>query len=170
MKLNLNDLRANPGKPVPFLGPVALIEADFIEPVTVDEPAHIEGDAAYFLSNVVNVNIDFQVTLARPCSRCLKDVAFSLDKQDYIAVCGTEEMETLPDDFNYVLNDEDIDLKPILVSLILSEFEPKPLCQEDCKGLCSSCGADLNISECPCEVQHAKDPRLSGLAKLLEDS
>ncbi len=175
MKLNLNSLRANPGVSVPFSGQVALIESNFNEPVTVNEAVQVVGDAAYFPSDVVNVNIEFNVALARPCSRCLNDVALGLDLKDHVAVRGTAEAEVLPDDFNYVLDDEEIDLKPILVSLILSEFEPKPLCRDDCKGLCSSCGADLNNGACQCKTQPdktqpVKDPRLSGLAELLEDA
>lgn len=170
MKLDLSDLRANPGDSVPFSGSIVLAASSFYEPVVVNGPIQVEGDAAYFPSDVVNINIRFQGELARPCSRCLNDVALSLNEKEHIAVCGTDEAETLPDDFNYVLDDDEIDLKPILISLILSQFEPKPLCREDCKGLCSSCGADLNVAECQCGKEHAKDPRLAGLAELLEES
>lgn len=36
----------------------------------------------------------------------------------------------------------------------------KPVCSEDCKGLCAECGADLNKGECDCE-QDKGDPRLA---------
>lgn len=39
------------------------------------------------------------------------------------------------------------------------------LCKEDCKGLCSQCGQDLNEGTCSCEK--AIDPRLSALTQLL---
>jgi len=38
----------------------------------------------------------------------------------------------------------------------------KPLCREDCRGLCASCGANLNEETCDCQVRW-EDPRLAGL-------
>ena len=39
------------------------------------------------------------------------------------------------------------------------------LCKEDCKGLCSQCGTDLNDSQCGCKKEI--DPRLAALQQLL---
>jgi len=44
----------------------------------------------------------------------------------------------------------------------------KPLCKQDCKGLCSQCGVNLNIETCQCSVQW-EDPRLAGLKALITD-
>ena len=41
------------------------------------------------------------------------------------------------------------------------------LCRQDCKGLCPSCGCNLNESVCSCGSKQA-DPRMAVLAKLLE--
>ena len=41
------------------------------------------------------------------------------------------------------------------------------LCNEDCKGLCRSCGCDRNETVCSCGAKQA-DPRMAVLAKLLE--
>jgi len=43
----------------------------------------------------------------------------------------------------------------------------KPLCREECKGICSSCGTDLNAGPCECKKQEV-DPRLAPLQKLKE--
>lgn len=40
-----------------------------------------------------------------------------------------------------------------------------PLCREDCKGLCPSCGKDLNQAECGCE-RKPKDPRWAALESI----
>jgi uncharacterized protein len=42
----------------------------------------------------------------------------------------------------------------------------KTLCREDCRGLCSGCGVNLNYEKCRCKKE--VDPRLAALAKLLE--
>jgi uncharacterized protein len=43
----------------------------------------------------------------------------------------------------------------------------KRLCDEQCKGLCQVCGADLNEGECGCVVEEI-DPRLATLRDLLD--
>jgi uncharacterized protein len=43
------------------------------------------------------------------------------------------------------------------------------LCREDCKGLCQSCGADLNAGLCSCE-QGEVDPRWAALAELKKEA
>ena len=45
-------------------------------------------------------------------------------------------------------------------------LDSKLLCREDCKGLCSRCGKNLNLG--PCDCRKEPDPRLAALAQLLE--
>jgi uncharacterized protein len=40
----------------------------------------------------------------------------------------------------------------------------KPLCAEDCRGLCPQCGANLKTAPCPCRPE-AVDSRLEALKK-----
>ena len=48
------------------------------------------------------------------------------------------------------------------------EFPIRFLCKDDCLGLCSKCGKNLNEGECSCEKKEI-DPRLLPLQKLLEE-
>jgi uncharacterized protein len=43
----------------------------------------------------------------------------------------------------------------------------KPLCKDDCKGLCPLCGANWNRDTCTCKAEWV-DPRLAVLKKLLD--
>lgn len=52
---------------------------------------------------------------------------------------------------------------------IYFEFPAKPLCREDCKGLCPVCGCDLNTSSCSCDIR-TTDPRLDVLKKLIDNN
>jgi uncharacterized protein len=45
----------------------------------------------------------------------------------------------------------------------------KPLCREDCQGLCPVCGTNLNNGTCTCKREW-EDPRLAALKKLKTDS
>lgn len=50
--------------------------------------------------------------------------------------------------FGYV--GENIDLEPLVREQFVLAIPYAPLCKEDCKGLCSQCGADLNLAACSC--------------------
>ena len=60
-----------------------------------------------------------------------------------------------------------LDLDELLRADILLSLPSKILCKEDCKGLCSVCGADRNKQECHCE-EKSVDPRLEILGDLLK--
>jgi uncharacterized metal-binding protein YceD (DUF177 family) len=54
----------------------------------------------------------------------------------------------------------DLDVDRLVYEEILLGFPMKVLCQEDCKGICKVCGANLNQGECGC-VRTEPDPRMS---------
>ncbi len=58
--------------------------------------------------------------------------------------------------------DAQIDLQPLLREYALLEIPIKPLCREDCKGLCPVCGENLNEQDCG----HRPTPDDSPFAKL----
>lgn len=59
---------------------------------------------------------------------------------------------------------ENIDLEPLFREQFVLAIPYAPLCREDCQGLCSQCGIDLNTGKCTCEKPI--DPRLSVLKSL----
>jgi uncharacterized protein len=48
---------------------------------------------------------------------------------------------------------DEIDLTHEIEEQIAMEIPLKPLCNEECKGLCHECGADLNTSTCSCSKE-----------------
>jgi uncharacterized protein len=58
--------------------------------------------------------------------------------------------------------DEVVDLSEIVRQHLLLALPIAPRCREDCRGLCPSCGADLNAGACACALDSV-DPRLEGL-------
>lgn len=78
---------------------------------------------------------------------------------------GGEEIELVEEDLGVVsLVDPVLDTRPIVIEQIHLGIPMKPLCREDCKGLCGTCGGDLN--EGPCGCSPAGDARLAKLAAL----
>jgi uncharacterized protein len=90
------------------------------------------------------------------CVRCLNDFVQPLesDFSELYAFSPRSVSESgliLPDDAN-------IDLEPIIREYLLVEVPINPLCRQDCNGLCTICGADLN--ETTCEHQSQENARI----------
>jgi uncharacterized protein len=79
---------------------------------------------------------------------------------------GEGEREIDPDDFGaaYYENDE-IDLEQLIRERVHLSLPMKPLCDQDCRGLCPQCGTNLNRGTCDCR-RDWEDPRLEALKAL----
>jgi uncharacterized protein len=105
------------------------------------------------------------------CSRCLASVHLHVDRDMEAgfmpaspdAAVGETELDEAELDTDYYSGDS-IDLRAVLTEQVLLDLPMKVLCGDDCRGLCSQCGADLNGDGCDCEPP--VDPRLSPLAGL----
>ena len=64
----------------------------------------------------------------------------------------------------FAYDGERIDIEPLFREQFVRFVPYAPLCAEDCKGLCSQCGIDLNSGTCSCEKPI--DPRLAALKGL----
>ncbi len=72
----------------------------------------------------------------------------------------SHEATRTPDEDTYPLEGDHLDLRPLVRDALLLELPLAPLCQEDCRGLCPTCGADLNLG--PCECRPAPDATVGG--------
>ena len=62
----------------------------------------------------------------------------------------------------------ELDLRPALREQWLLNVPGYALCRDDCKGLCPTCGAELNVGPCDCASTSA-DPRWDALRKLRDE-
>lgn len=114
--------------------------------------------------------------LELPCSRCLEpfttpvDASFDLRYQPHAANTGEAEREIEEDDLStaFFENDE-IDLGQLMREQFYLALPMKPLCQDECRGLCPVCGTNLNRGACDCKREW-EDPRLAALRALKKDS
>ena len=99
------------------------------------------------------------VTLNIPCDRCLKEVEVpvSLDFEKHVNLEAEDDKES--DETNYI-DGYNLDVDKLLYNEILIGWPMKVLCSEDCKGICSVCGQNLNEGTCDCE-DTGLDPRMS---------
>lgn len=92
------------------------------------------------------------------CGRCLEEFAQAVDADfDLLLVPGpgsaggeAEELSTQDLDLDYY-SGETLDLQAVIREQIILMAPLKPLCAEDCKGICPRCGAVLNREECTCK-------------------
>lgn len=143
------------------------------DPVSVDHvrlsgEVHEEGDGYAFSGE-----IDTVATL--PCSRCLESYTLPLHLHfDLLYTPRPEpatggESRVDEEEFTAVHFDGGrIDLDALLLEQIYLGIPLKPLCREDCRGLCPRCGTNLNHGSCDCATQKELDPRLSPLKALIE--
>ena len=117
-----------------------------------------------------------KTTLELACGRCLEpftlpvDQPFDLRYQPHAQNTGEGEREIEEDDLTtaFYENDE-IDLGQLMREQFYLALPMKPLCNDDCKGLCPICGTNLNRGTCDCNRQW-EDPRLAALKTLRKDS
>jgi uncharacterized protein len=65
----------------------------------------------------------------------------------------------------YFYDEPVISVAPIAEERIQMAVPMKPLCREDCRGLCPRCGEDWNVADCGCALESA-DPRWEVLRNL----
>jgi uncharacterized protein len=104
--------------------------------------------------------------VAGECSRCLDPLQVSLrggiDELYYYPPSTAPEPElAIPDDLN-------LDLAPVLRDDLLLSLPIQALCRPECRGLCPTCGINLNREGCDCASSDL-DPRLAKLRDLLKD-
>ena len=104
--------------------------------------------------------------VALSCRRCLGDASGHVFEEAHLifAEAGTEDLEDDPDVFLLDDRKAELDLRPALREQWLLHVPGYALCRGDCKGLCPTCGADLNIEPCDC-ASSAADPRWNALQK-----
>ena len=83
------------------------------------------------------------------CRRCLSSTPCQIDAQ--VNLVFTEDQDT-DDPSVYVVpaRADVLDLSEAIREELILALEVYVLCREDCKGLCPSCGTDLNTNSCDC--------------------
>lgn len=126
----------------------------------------IKGKLSKDKSRIIG-EFEINVFLEEQCSRCLKELQNSYEFQ-VDGVLVDENLEY--DDFeSIIIEDEKVNLTQILEIALIENTSIKTLCDEGCKGLCKTCGGNLNLDECICDSEeYDVDPRLEKLKDILK--
>lgn len=124
--------------------------------IEIDNPIELKLEIFNTTDSYV-VKGEIEAELILSCSRCLQEYS-SLINLDLSEDVLKNEME----------DPEELYLDEIIMDNIILSLPMKPLCSEDCDGICPECGQDLNEGECDCEVE-ILDPRLAKLKEFYDE-
>ena len=106
-----------------------------------------------------------------PCRRCLNDATAHVAGEEHIIFVEADDEEAdNPDVYPLDERADEIDLRPAVREAWLLAVPGFLLCKENCKGLCPTCGADLNVGDCGCPPQVTADSRWDALRSLAATS
>lgn len=109
-----------------------------------------------------------RATATGACVRCLEPVEepFDVDFQELFAYADRaahhHEVASEDEEDVHELDGDLADLEPVLRDAVVPTLPFQPVCQVDCPGLCSECGARL--ADDPAHHHEVIDPRWSALA------
>jgi uncharacterized protein len=105
------------------------------------------------------------------CARCAEEFESGTERPFRFimtprSIAAEAEAASDPTVGDYAIYDGDqVDLSPLVNEELLLALPTRPLCREECRGLCPRCGTNLNQGECRCP-EPAGDPRLAVLRTL----
>lgn len=153
--------------------------------ISLSEPAPdlldfspVQGSLTILKSGVtLHVTGCLDYTARQHCSLCLKsfeapgraEIDLFFRPQTREDLTGGRELELKPDELDMVLYlGQEIDLWPELREALLLSLPVKPVCREDCRGLCAQCGKPMVEDTCGC-ARKETDPRWEKLLKLKKE-
>ncbi len=122
--------------------------------VTIQQGQEVEVEV-YKIDEGVSASLLPQAIKGKSrCNTCLKDFDLDIDlylgeKQYYLKM---PDSITEDEEFNWIDKKSlEIDVTELLREGEFLNLPPVLKCSEECKGICSSCGEELNKGDCECE-------------------
>ena len=151
-----------------YLKDLSRIDFDFETPLQSEVKIRKAGRSVLITGKV-------ETTLRFQCVRCLKEFSYPLSTTFELTL---HPLKQAPSEEETELESEEMEssffeggeihLSEIACEQVFLEIPYQPVCQEGCKGLCSVCGKDLNLSSCGC-VKEEPASAFSVLKKLKLD-
>jgi len=165
MLLGLSKIIDCPGGVVPYETSLDLSQMEFGGSCPLAEPVRAVGRVRN-TAGVLVMTGELTTRLHGICDRCAKAFEREMVIPLEAVLVKASEDEDFENPWTFELDGDQADLDDILTTAVVLNMDSKLLCSEDCKGLCSRCGKDLNLGPCDCKKE--LDPRMAVLQKLLE--
>lgn len=164
MIIELESVFNTEGLKVPFDYELSLSTVEVAGYKPIASPVRVKGSVEN-KAGIVSLKASADLVYEAPCDRCAENVKtqFSFPVEHTLVVSlendGDTDFITVP---NLRLNLDELVEEDVNLAL-----PTKYLCDNNCKGLCPTCGKNLNKSQCDCKAP--VDPRWAGLLQLLDN-
>jgi uncharacterized protein len=124
----------------------------------------------YKVDKDISGSIKVKYKYTEECSRCLKKYKNIIEKKEDLFISSEKiSSEDKDADVFYIqLQNGYIEIDDVVEEIFHINRPLKPLCEENCKGLCPECGTNLNDEKCDCDTEEI-DPRMEQLKDLLDE-
>lgn len=163
MKLRLHDILDRPGAKKSFSFDLDLRDLSFAQIAAMHGSFPVTGEVCN-MAGALTLYGTISVDMACLCDRCTT----TIPRRAEIPVTA-HLAETLVDEENpdiFLLDGGMVDLEDVFTTAFVLSLDSKNVCREDCRGLCQSCGKNLNAGDCDCRSE--TDPRFAALQQLLD--
>ncbi len=158
MYLELDAVFNSEGESIQFDYEFSLEDEEFVTPVKV-------VGAVFNKTGIVTLKADAKFDYSTSCAKCNKPLLkHATVPVRHILLSHADSDDN--DEF-IVLDGMRMELDELVSEDIYLALPSRFLCKDDCKGLCSICGADLNFEQCSCKAP--SDPRWDSLKDLLTE-
>ena len=164
MFLDLHEIIEVPGRSVPFQCELDGERLSFPTLVAFNGPVTAQGQVKN-TAGVLELTADVSADMTVRCDRC--GVPFEKRLAPRYAAVLQADAEDEDSESVFPLDGDGVDVSDVLETCLILDMDQKFLCRDDCKGLCPTCGKDLNEGPCGCKKQI--DPRMAALGRLLDD-
>ena len=166
MQIHLSDISSSEGMRIQKTAEFGMDTITFQSgsfPVLAKEPIELT------ITNTGDRNLEIRgtgkITVGIPCDRCLEEVSteIPLEIERKLDMKLTDEDRVNDLDESSYLTGMDLDVDQLVYLEVLMSWPLKVLCREDCKGICSQCGKNLNDGPCGCveDAQKYHEPSFS---------
>ncbi|MBR2043208.1 MAG: DUF177 domain-containing protein [Clostridia bacterium] len=165
MILDLKKLFITENYALPIEYSVNLSDVEYMGEYPLKKPVTVTGKVTN-RAGLVTLSISMVYVFSAPCDRCGLPTEIrhevTLEKSLAPEIAGSDSDEII------LVEDYKLDLDELIFTEVIISLPMKHLCQKECKGICASCGKNLNDGKCNCNTKQI-DPRLQALADLLKD-
>ena len=166
MTIDVSSILKEIGGRIAIDGSVTMPDTEFLGEYHFSEPLSVKGSVSNNgKSLILKAVADGEMTTS--CARCMKEITvpvrFRLDEN-----LARDDGEVSEDEDVILFTDTVFEIDDIVLDNFLMNTTGKYLCREDCKGLCPTCGADLNEGDCGCSKENI-DPRWASLLDIMKN-
>lgn len=119
----------------------------------------------------VDMSFDIEATVEFACSQCGEPVSSKLhatNKSTFLPDSERKLEDIEVDSTDIEFYSEELDLREVVRDTFILAFPIAAICREGCKGLCPSCGTNLNYGSCNCD-KTLENPKFKDLKRFVDE-